>query len=268
MKRYRIEELVQVLQDAGIRPGDLVSVHSSLFMLGRLQGHPVREAPRLIAETLIDYLGPEGTLAVPAFNFGFCRGEPFDRQNTPSDRVGQLSEYVRQLPRSIRSPHPMQSIAVVGRLAEEICANDTSASFDPGSAFDQLINYDAWLLLLGVDIQWASVAHYAEQKAEVPYRYWKSFTSTYIDEGHAEERTYTMFVRDLGDGERPRPKLDFAIIGEGLKEAGLLHETKLGSGVVNVCKYRDLVDVAMDKITADPYCLVENEADVRPHHGG
>lgn len=264
MKTYRIEELVHILHETGIRPGDLVSVHSSLFMLGRLEGYPVREAPRIIAETLISYLDEAGTLAVPAFNFGFCRGEPFDRQRTPSERMGQLSEYVRRLPQSIRSPHPMQSLAVVGRLAEAICSTDTPASFDPEGAFDQLIRHDAWLLLLGVDIQWASVAHYAEQKAEVPYRYWKSFRGTYIDQGVEEERTYTMFVRELGDGERPRPKLDFSIIGDTLKEEGLLRETMLGSGVVNVCRYRDLIRVAMKKLAEDPYCLVENAAEVRP----
>lgn len=266
MKTYRIEDVVRMLEGTGIQEGDLVSVHSSLFMLGRLEGYPVREAPAVIAKTLLDYLGEAGTLAVPTFNFGFCRGEPFDRQHTPSERMGQLSEYVRRLPDSLRSPHPLQSMGVIGRLAEEICAHDTPASFDKGGAFDQLITLDARLLLLGVDLEWASVVHYAEQHAAVPYRYWKTFTGTYIDEGKPREKTYSMFVRDLEDGDRPRPQLTFSPVADGLRAEERLHETRLGSGVVMVCQYRDLVRVAMDLLNDDPYSFVVNEEEVRPHH--
>lgn len=40
--------------------------------------------------------------------------------------------------------------------------------------------------------------HYVEKELKVPYRYMKAFNSKYIDEqGEVEERTYSMYVRDL-----------------------------------------------------------------------
>ncbi len=77
----------------------------------------------------------EGTLAVPAFNFGFARGEAYDPQSAPSIGMGAFSEYVRQRPEALRTTHPTQSLAVAGRWAKDLAERDTASAFDPGSAF-------------------------------------------------------------------------------------------------------------------------------------
>ena len=83
---------------------------------------------------------------------------------------------MRQQPEARRTPHPMQSLAVVGRYAADLAGRDTPSAFDPGSAFERMLELDFKLLLLGADIQAVSMLHYSEQRADVPYRYWKDFT--------------------------------------------------------------------------------------------
>ena len=252
MKSYSLEQLRACLSEVGVRTGDLVMVHSSLLALGRLEDCTMGDVPAAVADGLLDCLGPEGTLVAPAFNFGFCRGEPFDRQNTPSDKMGLLSEHIRRLPGARRSTHPMQSVAAMGPLAEDICGSDTPSAFDRGGAFDRLIELDCRLLLLGASLQAASVIHHAEQHVGVPYRYWKDFTGEFIDGGRRETRTYRMYVRDLDLD----PKLVMTAIEEELNAMGRLRRISLGSGRVRSCTFRDLLAAACECLRRDPTCLV------------
>jgi len=100
--------------------------------------------------------------------------------------MGVFSEYIRSLPDSRRSYHPMQSLAVIGKLRDEIIENDTISSFSENGPFGRLVKYNAKLLLLGADFNSVSMIHWVEEKYSVPYRYWKSFVGSYIDGG--EER--------------------------------------------------------------------------------
>ncbi len=118
----------------------------------------------------------QGTLVVPTFNFSFARGESYDPKVTPCEGMGAFSEYIRQHPKALRTPHPMQSLAIIGHSAEDLSGRDTASAFDPGSAFERMLELDFRLLLLGADIQAVSMVHYSEQRAAVPYRYWKDFT--------------------------------------------------------------------------------------------
>lgn len=256
MKSYSLDDVRNCLSDFDISSGDLVMVHSSLLGLGRIRDHKMSDAPRAIANCLLEHLGPQGTLVVPAFNFGFCRGEAFDRQQTPSDKMGLLSEVVRALPGAVRSRHPMQSIAACGPLAQEICDLDTPSAFDKGGSFDRLLQRNATLLLLGASFQAASVIHYAEQHVGVPYRYWKDFSAPYIDEGKPETKTYRMYVRDLDLD----PQLIMTAIETELTARQQLQRKPLGAGTARSCSFQHLIDATSDRLVRDPNCLIAEDA--------
>lgn len=253
---YRVADVVSALAATGVEAGDFICLHTSLFMLGRPVNVPPREIPEKLTRVLLDYLGPEGTLVVPTFTFGFCRGRPYDRQRTPGERMGVLSEYVRRMPESYRSPHPIQSVAAVGRWSEVLCTPDPLCAFDSGGPFDLMRQYDAKLVRVGQGA--VSLIHWAEQQVEVPYRFWKPFTGTYVDGGVTEERTYYMFARDLDID----PRLDFQIVDEALEARGLLHTALLGAGTVRTCSFREYLEVAEALLREDPYCLVQNRSEV------
>lgn len=253
MKGYTGAELSDGLRSLGLRPGDTVLVHSALFGLGPLAGAAPAETAGIVLERLRSVLGDAGTVVVPAFNFDFCGGTPFDVATTPAKGMGIFSESVRQLPEAHRSPHPMQSVAAVGAAAAEICRPDTPSSFDTDGPFRRLLDLRAWLLLLGAPMQSASIVHYAEERVAVPYRYWKTFTAPYSHDAERSERSYKMYVRDMDLD----PRLQLAVIEEGLRDAGQLAEERLGSGWIKACRTPDFVDLTITGLQRDPWWLVQ-----------
>jgi aminoglycoside N3'-acetyltransferase len=209
----------------------------------------------MVLGAVLEAIGPEGTLAVPTFPFTFNRGIDYDPATTPSKGMGAFSEFVRQQPDARRTTHPMQSLAIIGKEAADLSQRDTSSAFDDGSAFDQMVKIGFKLLLLGADIQAASIVHYSEQRVQVPYRYWKDFTGRIKAAGQWQTRTYRMFVRDLDLD----PQLKLAPIQRALEYMNQWHSFPLNMGTVACCSLSDFVSAADTLLIADPWALVVNK---------
>lgn len=241
--------LTEALRTVGLASGDGLLVHSALQFLGRPAG-----GVEMYLEVLQDFLGPEGTLAVATFNFGFAQGEEYDPANTPSVGMGAFSELVRQHPEARRSSHPMQSLALLGRHADDLAARDTPSAFDTGSAFERMLELDFKLLLLGAEVQAASIIHYSEQRAHVPYRYWKDFEGRVRRAGQWQTLTYRMFVRDLDLD----PVLVLAPVQVALEAKGQWLGAPLNYGHIASCRLKDFVAAADELLAADPWVFVAN----------
>jgi aminoglycoside N3'-acetyltransferase len=269
MKLVTSAQIESCLQSIGLQAGDGVLVHAALQFLGKPQDGPatylaaLRQILNIPLETLppesdqppvFQNLAPKGTLAVPTFNFGFGRGEPYYPRSTPSQGMGVFAELVRQQPGARRSPHPMQSLAVIGAHAADLASRDTPGAFDPGSAFERLLELDFKLLLLGADIQAVSLIHYSEQRAHVPYRYWKNFQGEYRTAEGWQRRTYRMLVRDLEVDAR----LDIHAIQRDLEGRGLWQSVSLNYGKIAACRLRDFVASADRFLQQDAWIFVTN----------
>jgi aminoglycoside N3'-acetyltransferase len=168
--------------------------------------------------------------------------------------MGVLSEFVRQQPGVRRTLHPLQSLAVAGRYAADLAARDTASAFDPGSAFERMLELGFELLLLGADIQAVSMLHYSEQRAKVPYRYWKEFTGPLKTAAGWERRTYRMYARDL----QADPRIELYPVQGRLEARGLWRSTPLNYGQVSLCKLSDFVKTVDEFLAEDPWLLVTN----------
>jgi aminoglycoside N3'-acetyltransferase len=252
MREFSVQDLPGTLNALGLRAGDDAIVHASLIGLGRVRGHIASVVPQAIVRCLLDYLGPSGTLAMPAFNFDFCKGVAFDRQRTPSVHMGQLAETLRTWPGSRRSRHPLQSISAVGSRAEEYCEDSGERPFADDSAFGRLLRRDAWVVLLGINFQAASFIHAAEERVGVPYRYWKEFRGRYVDNGREHDHRCWMYARDL----HLDPQLDMARVEAELIERRQLARERLGGGAVTACRAQHLVTAAEAVLRRDPMALV------------
>lgn len=247
MRQLTQAEFETRLGKLGITAGDHLLVHSAVQYLG-----VPKEGLVLYLAGLRSVIGPGGTLAVPAFNFGFARGEPFDPFNTPSDGMGVFSEFVREQPGALRTKHPMQSLAVLGGLAADICDRDTASAFDSGSSFERLLDLDFKVLMLGASVQAVSLVHYSEQRACVPYRYWKAFRGQVRRGEEWQDAEYKMFVRDLDLD----PRLKLQPIQSALEARNRWQSLELNYGRVAVCRAREFV-LATDALLAkDPWALV------------
>jgi aminoglycoside 3-N-acetyltransferase len=242
-------QVIAALQALGIKPGDNLFVHSAIQFLGRPAG-----GAGMYLQALRAVIAPGGTLAVPSFNFAFARGERFDPQNTPSDGMGVFSEYIRRQPEAQRTQHPLSSLALLGPLAAELASLDTPGAYDPGSAFERLVELDFKLLLLGASVQAVSMVHYSEQRFQVPYRFWKEFHGLVRTAQGWEPRSYRMFARDLQIDAR----LDLHPIEKRLRDQGLWHETPLNYGFLSACRLADFTAATDALLAADPWALVAN----------
>ena len=251
MREVTQEQVAGCLKSLGVEEGDGLLVHSAVQFLGRPTG-----GLGMYLDAIQAVIGPRGTVVVPTFNFAFTCGKPYDPLHTPSAGMGAFSEYVRQHPQACRTMHPMQSVAVVGFHAEDLASRDTLSAFDPGSAFERMLELDFKLLLLGADSRAVSMFHYCEQLAEVPYRYWKDFTGNVQTTQGWQTRTYRLFVRYLD----PQPQLTLDPVVADMQARREWVSCPLNYGQVTVCRLKDFVAVAGRLLAEDPWCVVTNRA--------
>jgi aminoglycoside 3-N-acetyltransferase len=249
MQEVTRAQVAACLRTLGVKAGDGLLVHSAVQFLGRPVG-----GLQMYLKAIQEVIGAQGTLIVPTFNFGFARGESYDPATTPSHGMGAFSELVRQLPEALRTSHPLQSVAVVGRYADDLANRDTASAFDPGSAFERMLELDFKLLLLGADSRAVSMFHYSERRANVPYRYWKDFTGPIYTASGWQTLTYRMFVRDLDLD----PQLTIDPVVEYLQSLGKWRSLSLNYGQVTVCGLRDFVAAADKFLAENPWSLVTN----------
>lgn len=243
------------LQDAfaavGIERGDTVYVASSMMALGMMDD-PVGDTIAALQEAV----GPDGTIVMPAFNFGFCSGEPFDREATPTD-TGALAEAFRTLPGVRRSwSPPYHSVTALGPGAAAIADIRGTTSFGRDSVFQHLHDIDARHLLIGVGYQQGVPHfHWLEERHEVPYRYWKRFEGDVILDGECTREAFFQYVRCL---DRPA-RGDAEPLGAQFEIAGHVRETTAGLCRIRAFGLRDFATFMDPYFVADSCVLLPKE---------
>lgn len=249
------EDLLAGLRAVGLQRGDTVYVASSLVGLGRM-ADPVGDTLWALRQAV----GEEGTLVMPAFNFSFCEGQPFDREQTPSN-VGMLTEAFRKLPGTLRtwSP-PYHTVTAAGPRAEEISRIEALTSFGTDSVFQYLHDIGAKHLLIGVGYQ-DGVAHFhwLEERVGVPYRFWKKFEGDVILNGERRHRVFFMYARRQDIPTR----LDADPLGLEFERAGHVRVAEVGLCRLRAFDLRDFRAVLEPRLAADPQALLVPE-DRRP----
>jgi len=251
-------QLLEKLAEVGVRAGDGLLVHSALHVLGRPEG-----GMDMYLDALKDAVGirqnpPIGTLVVPTFNFAFARGEDYHPDEAPAEKMGAFSELFRQQPAARRTRHTMQSFAAIGADADMLAGLDTPSAFDDGSAVDHMVRNDYKLLLLGADIQAASILHYSEQRVTVPYRYWKAFSGKVWHEGAWQTMTYKMYARDLEIDAR----LEIYEIETVLRQQDQWSSVDLNYGKISLVSLADFVEVTSRLLEEDPWRWVTNKPEL------
>jgi len=149
--------------------GRIVHAQGSLSALGRVQGGADAVIEALTRAVVLE---AEGTLAMPAFSIGRSMHETllsrkvFDPETEPST-VGALSECFRRRPGTLRSVHPTHSVAAAGPDAAWLVEGHEScgSTFGVGSPYAKMLERDAWLIGLGIDIGPITFYHAFEELA-------------------------------------------------------------------------------------------------------
>jgi aminoglycoside 3-N-acetyltransferase len=242
-------DLEKGFQEVGVAAGDTLLVHSSYKSFGGVDG-----GPQTVIDALLEVLGEEGTLIMPAFNFDFCKGAPWDVNETPS-HMGIITELVRQNPESRRVFHPIYSFSILGKHKDYLSSVTDKSAYGAGSLFAKLRELDGKMLIIGLDYtnSWTFV-HHIEEMEGVNYRYMKEFSGEITDaEGNTYQDTFTMLVRDIEMGV----VTEVNPMGTLMEKAGVVSVGKIGEAVVKLMKANEAYAFTAREMKRDPYLLYE-----------
>jgi aminoglycoside 3-N-acetyltransferase len=155
------EAVRSILEGAPIASDGVVVVHSAFRGLGH-QGYGVEN----FIEALLERMGSRGTLLMPAMSWRTVTpaNPVFDELATPS-HVGVVPESFRVKYATARSLHPTHSVSGHGPAAPTLLArhhvDDTPVSAN--SPYGLMRDYDALILLIGVNFERITAIHHAEE---------------------------------------------------------------------------------------------------------
>ena len=243
------------LAHIGIADGDFLLVHS------RVGAAPLPEVFACL-NALIRSVEPSGTLAIPTFNFGFCRGVAYDYRKTPSE-MGLLTELARRDRRAKRVHHPVYGFALFGKDAEALATTTRNKSaFGDDSIFAELRRRNGKILLIDLKIhETLTFFHHIEEMVGCDYRFHKTFTAPVIDAaGNTSTESYQVFVRNLEMGVTT----DVAPMEERLESLGLVSHGKLGRWSLQLLEAQPVFEATKKVPLEEPHLLRQLPTTHRP----
>ncbi|MBX3168036.1 MAG: AAC(3) family N-acetyltransferase [Candidatus Eremiobacteraeota bacterium] len=163
-----MNSLHRLLERLEVPVGGLVYLHTSFSRLRYLE-----LSPNEFIDSLLDYLGPQGSLTMPSFSWNVDPSERpwkgyadyfhghyvFDVRNTPAN-IGAVPELFRQRPGVRRGLNYWWSVAACGPLADELthAQEEVEHPAGPDSSFGRIQHHGGWILGLGVTLNTTSLA--------------------------------------------------------------------------------------------------------------
>lgn len=243
------QPLAGILEKGGVIKGDVLMVHSSFS--------PIKfffDSPKAFLEEILNYLGPGGTLLIPAFNFtSWPNTHYFDILETAS-KMGIITESARMRTDGFRTKHPIYSFIVFGKLQKEFMACDDKEAFGDNSVFSLFHKLNGHIMSVALSFNSSfSLHHYVERKAGITYRRIKEFSGIYVDIDRIPQlKTYSMFVRaQLKYKTIIAPGLDI------LQAKKIISDLYLNGIKIDFCRAWDYYDNIYPMVISNPELFYE-----------
>ena len=234
------QDIVQGLRDLGVHEGMVLMVHASLSALGEVEG-----GPETVIEALLEAIGPDGTLAMPAMT----GDRVFDLENSPSS-VGIISETFRKWPGVRRSLHPTHSACALGPQADFLLDGhiDEPTAVGPGSPWGKLASLpNGYVLLMGVDQDRNTLLHHPEELVDAPYL--RTITREYKDPATGE-------IKQKQLCRYPGPHRDFIGLDRLFLEGGAMVIGRIGQAVCRLMHAGRTVELELAALERDPAAVL------------
>jgi len=248
-------DFMDALRRLGVADHPLVAVISDLAAFGDLETS-ANDANAMSGylECFQEVMGGRGTLVAPTFTY--VRGgpdSPYIHEQSPSE-TGVFTEYLRSLPGSRRTMHPVFSFVAFGEGKDQICDNASTHSYAGNSIPQRLIDANALVIGIGRSPHRGSfLIHCGEYFIGVPYRYTKELSIPVIQGGQNVSRAFYHYVKYadcdvLWDTNR---------LVERLETRGHLKFERLGLSGVWAYMAKDLFTTTTSLLGRNIYGLLE-----------
>lgn len=248
---YTKSEFINALINSGISKGDIIMVHVGMSSFGAIPDgvHSQEQLSQFVLESLSDVIGENGTLIVPAFSYSLGKGEIFNAGTTPCPLVGEFCEFFRKQPNVCRSNDPFLSVCGIGPKAKLLTENISNTSYGENSFFDKFTKAGGKIVCLGVGLRYATIRHYYEEMANVPFRYQKFFSGHIIKKNIKTKCCWYYSVSPRCNNTYPLGiKLEKIV-----EQSGLMKKIPLGKGFISCIKSSDYLEIALREYKKDPW---------------
>lgn len=246
---YNKKSLVDGLCSAGVGKGDIVLSHVSLGRLGYPEeGRDIETVCRVLYESFMEVVGPEGTVLIPTYTYSIGRREIYDIENTPST-VGPFTEYFRKLPGAIRSRDPMLAMAGIGPKSKELLTDLPHTCYGADSVYDRMRKAGAKICNVGISLYWTTFRHHIEEMFAVPFRFKKVFTGYILDQEKMDYERWVYFAAPLINNCGP----DGMRLDKKARLTGHCKCVPVGRSEVVCIDAQKYFDLGFEELSKDPW---------------
>lgn len=182
-EKINANDIINMMVVCGLKKGSNIFIHSSWDEFYNYEGN----ANEFI-EKVLDYIGPEGTLAMPAFPLFYNQSNVFDVKKTPT-AAGFLAERFRRYKGVKRSINIQHSVCAIGPMSDYLVKDHhrSITCWDEFSPYYRLSQINAIVYSFGLGGYFiGTIVHCADSilKNEHPFFanfFTKEVTYSYID---------------------------------------------------------------------------------------
>ncbi len=262
-KTYTKEDLLRQLAALGIPRSGMVLVHSSLRLIGKVEG-----GAQTVLDALIEYFTADGgLLCIPTHTWAFLNREITLDMTTPATCLGAIPDLAVADPRGVRSENPTHSMVVFGDRARALALIDDDARLPsgtaPSSCYGKLYQNGGHVLLVGVSHSRNTYLHCVEEMLDMPNRLSQDTREVTVKRANGElvtRRVRTHYADFTTDISMRFPQYETAF-----RYHGAITDGFLGNAPVQACDaviMKETMELIMQRCDgADP---LANERQIDP----
>jgi aminoglycoside 3-N-acetyltransferase len=263
--KYNYNDIRESYEKIGISKGMTISLKTDLRFLGPYSSNSQNDMLEAHFNVLADLIDlSKGTIVVSTASTSLCNtNNKFDIKNTPSE-MGSLTEFIRNQSGAIRSFHPFNSYAAVGKRADYICSNNSRHCYGNNTPTARLLELDAKCLSIGLHpIEVTTLIHHVEMLMGVPYRYVKEFIHPVLRKDRVVYEPFYMHLRYLECDAVMN--LDAMVYPNFYKFGYKIQEEYLGRGRVYLFSMNEFYSSTVQLFTNDLYACITSEPSIKPY---
>ena len=240
----------------GVNLGQVFKFYRNVIFQDRSLENVREKGSKLIFHTILEHVGPEGTIICPTFSFSFIKTKIFNIHKTKS-HLGYFENFFLNQKNVIRSEHPIFSIAVWGKN-KEIIKPCGRFSFGANSPFSNFIDYKVKFLNIGIKwVETCTYLHHLEHLNGINHRFYKPTKGKIINKGKSKTNIFYNPVRFI---KLKSNKAEYKI-EKHLKKKILLKEAK-DKIYCSSLKTKDVHDLGLKILQKKPSYFMSKDVNV------